>query len=45
MVGEQIFESRQPATDNRVGAIVAAYDAGVTDVLSKVVPWTERLAR
>lgn len=45
VVGEQIFESRQPAADNRVGAIVAAYDAGVTDVLSKVVPWTERVAR
>lgn len=45
VVGEQIFESRQPAAENRVGAIVGAYDAGVTDVLSKVVAWTEQLAR
>lgn len=45
VVGEKIFESRQPAADNRVGAIVAAYDAGVTDVLSKVVAWTEAQAR
>jgi cholesterol transport system auxiliary component len=45
MVGEQIFESRAPAADNRVGAIVDAYDKAVGDVTGKLVVWTEANAR
>ncbi len=35
------LESRQPAKENRVGAIVAAYDAAVTDSLGKLASWTD----
>jgi len=44
IVGEQIFEASVPAADNRVGAIVAAYDRAVGDVLGKLVAWTEATA-
>jgi cholesterol transport system auxiliary component len=40
VVGEQIFEARAPAADNRVGAIVAAYDQALGEVLAKIVRWT-----
>jgi ABC-type uncharacterized transport system auxiliary subunit len=30
-----------PAADNRVGAIVAAYNQAVADVIGKLVAWTE----
>jgi cholesterol transport system auxiliary component len=43
-VGEQEFEARVPAADNRVGAIVRAYDKAVDDVLGKIVAWTEKSA-
>jgi cholesterol transport system auxiliary component len=43
-VGEEDFEARVPATDNRVGAIVTAFDKAVTDVVGKVVAWTETKA-
>jgi cholesterol transport system auxiliary component len=39
-VTEQIFEVKAPASSNRVGAIVAAYDKAVTDVLGQIVAWT-----
>jgi cholesterol transport system auxiliary component len=42
--GEQDFESRVPATDNRVGEIVAAYNKAVADVVGKLVAWTETVA-
>jgi cholesterol transport system auxiliary component len=38
-VTEQVFEVKTRASDNRVGAIVAAYDKSVADVLAKVVAW------
>jgi len=38
-VTEQIFEVKAPASDNRVGAIVTAYDKAVTDVLGQIVTW------
>ncbi|RAK60971.1 ABC transporter [Phenylobacterium hankyongense] len=41
VVGEQIFEARVPADNNRVGAIVGAYDKALTEVLGKVVAWTD----
>jgi cholesterol transport system auxiliary component len=40
-VGEQDFEARVPAADNRVGEIVSAYNKAVTQVLGKLVSWTE----
>jgi cholesterol transport system auxiliary component len=43
-VGEQDFEARVPASDNRVGAIVAAYNTAVGDVVGKIVAWTEKRA-
>jgi len=36
----QEFVSKQPAAENRVGAIVQAYDAATTDVLGQIVSWT-----
>jgi cholesterol transport system auxiliary component len=41
IVGEQIFEASVPASDNRVTAIVVAYNKAVSDVLGKLVTWTE----
>lgn len=43
-VGEQVFEARAPAGDNRVGAIVAAYDKAAADVIGQVVAWTNATA-
>lgn len=39
LVGDQIFEARVKATDNRVGAIVPAYDQAVAKVLGDIVAW------
>jgi cholesterol transport system auxiliary component len=36
---EQIFEARVPAAQNRVSAIVAAYDQALGKVLGEVVGW------
>ncbi len=44
-VNEQIIEARVRAGDNRVSAIVGAYDAAVSEVLGKVVSWTNGAAR
>ena len=43
-VGEQDFEARVPASDNRIGAIVAAYNTAVGDVVGEIVAWTEKNA-
>jgi cholesterol transport system auxiliary component len=43
-VGEEEFEARVPAADNRVGAIVGAFDKAVGDVIGKIVGWTEAKA-
>ncbi len=43
-VGEQDFEARAPASDNRVGAIVTAFNAATSDVIGKLVAWTEAKA-
>ena len=40
LLSDQRFEARAPAADNRVGAIVAAYDKAVNDVLAQLVAWT-----
>jgi len=40
-VTEHLFEVKTRASDNRVGAIVAAYDKAVVDVLGQIVTWTD----
>jgi cholesterol transport system auxiliary component len=40
LIGEQIIESTVIARDNRVSAIVAAYDQAMSEVLGKLVTWT-----
>ena len=39
ILGDQTFVSRAPAADNRVGAIVDAFDSATTDVLNQIVGW------
>jgi cholesterol transport system auxiliary component len=43
IVAEREFESRIPAEENRVGAIVRAYDTATAAVLQEVVSWTGSL--
>lgn len=43
-VGEQDFEARVRASDNRVGDIVAAYNTAVGEVIGKMIAWTEASA-
>lgn len=43
-VAEQIFEARVPAGQNRVTAIVAAYDKALAQVLTDLVAWTNSSA-
>lgn len=45
LVGERIFERQVKASENRVSAIVPAYDAAVAAVLKDVVAWTNELAK
>jgi cholesterol transport system auxiliary component len=42
VIGEEVFESRQAAGDNRVGPIVDAFGAATSDVLARIVDWTGR---
>ena len=44
VVGEDIFKSEQVASDNRVGAIVTAYNMAVTSVLKDLTAWTDKKA-
>lgn len=44
-VAERIFEKQVPAADNRVGAIVPAYDKAVGEVLKEIVAWTSETAK
>jgi cholesterol transport system auxiliary component len=37
---EQVFEATTKASDNRVGAIVSAYDKAVSEILGEIVTWT-----
>ena len=41
LVGAQTFESDVPASDNRVGPMVTAYDAAVTKVVGDMVAWVD----
>ncbi|MBU1377096.1 MAG: membrane integrity-associated transporter subunit PqiC [Alphaproteobacteria bacterium] len=45
VVGERLFEKRVRAGDNRVTAIVPAYDRAVGEVLAEVVAWTNANAK
>lgn len=38
---EQAFEVRQPATGNRIAAIVDAYDVATRDLNARIVAWTD----
>lgn len=42
LVSDQLFEASAPASDNRVGAIVAAYDKALGEALGQVVAWTNQ---
>lgn len=41
VVAEQTFSVSRPAGENRVSAIVAAYEAATREVNSQIVTWTE----
>jgi cholesterol transport system auxiliary component len=41
LIASQTFTARQPAADNRIAPIAAAYDKAVVDVLGQVVAWTD----
>jgi cholesterol transport system auxiliary component len=45
VISHRAFEARQPASDNRVGAIVQAIDAANNQVLGEVVSWADASAR
>ncbi|WP_241209810.1 ABC-type transport auxiliary lipoprotein family protein [Brevundimonas fluminis] len=42
---ERTFTVQTPATENRVGPIVAAYDAGSRDLAEQIAGWIESTAR
>ena len=44
-ISDKIFEKRVTATENRVGAIVPAYDRAVAEVLAEIVEWTTQQAK
>ncbi|WP_396593926.1 ABC-type transport auxiliary lipoprotein family protein [Brevundimonas sp. R86498] len=41
VLAEQTFSVSRPAGENRISAIVAAYDAATRDVNSQIVAWSE----
>jgi cholesterol transport system auxiliary component len=44
VVGEKEFDATAPASDNRIGPIVAAYDAATTQVVGALVAWINQPA-
>lgn len=42
---DQVFRAEAAASENRVGAIVQAYDAATADLLRQIVAWTEQQSR
>lgn len=44
VIGERRFTARKTASDNRMGAIVPAYDAALDDALGQLVAWTDETA-
>jgi cholesterol transport system auxiliary component len=45
LLAEKLFEVREPAAENRVSAIVAAYDKAVGEAVADVRDWTAATAR
>lgn len=45
VVAEERFHVEVPASENRVGPIVAAFQSGVDDLNGQIVDWTESNAR
>jgi cholesterol transport system auxiliary component len=43
LIDEEVFQAEVRATDNRVSAIVAAFDAGTGQVLTQLVDWSNRM--
>jgi cholesterol transport system auxiliary component len=39
LLGDKVFVARVKAADNRLSAIVPAYDQAVSQVLSEIVTW------
>jgi len=44
VVGRRVIEAKRPAAENRVGAIVSAFDAATNDALVQLVQWTDQTA-
>ncbi|HEY0925504.1 ABC-type transport auxiliary lipoprotein family protein [Brevundimonas sp.] len=45
VMAERVFTVEQPAGENRVGAIVSAFDAATRELNSQIVAWTDQNAR
>lgn len=45
VAGERLFEARVPATENRQGPIVTAYDQALDQVLGELTPWVNAQVR
>lgn len=41
VMAEKVFDVQKPAEANRIGPIVAAFDAAATDAVGQLVAWTE----
>lgn len=44
VTAERVFTVEQPAGENRVGAIVSAFDAATREIHSQIVSWTDQNA-
>jgi cholesterol transport system auxiliary component len=45
VAAERVFTVEQPASENRVSAIVSAFDTATRDVQTQIVAWTDQNAR
>ena len=45
VTAERVFTVEQPAGENRVGAIVSAFDAATRDIHGQIVAWTDQNAQ
>jgi ABC-type uncharacterized transport system auxiliary subunit len=45
VMAERIFTVERPATENRIGAIVAALDTATRDLNAQIVAWTDQNTR
>jgi ABC-type uncharacterized transport system auxiliary subunit len=45
IAAERVFTVERPAGDNRVSAIVEAFDEGTRDLTGQLVDWVETSAR